>query len=293
MGQNFLINSDVVNKIIKAGNLSEKDNVLEIGPGLGVLTWRLAESVGKLVVVEKDKNLFNFLEKEIKRYKRYKDIKLFNDDVLKIEAKKFRTVLFPPPTGGFNKISSEHIENNNYKIISNLPYQITSPVLWKFLHEIDLPFKKSLRFSKLPSFVRRGSSKPSEMILMVQKEVAERIISKPGKMSVLSVMCQFYAECEKLFDVSRENFWPSPEVDSAVIKLRVKSKEGGVDEKKFFQIVKVGFSQKRKMLKNNLSNGLKISQAEIILALKNVGLNEKVRAQELSVEDWARLVGKI
>jgi len=254
LGQSFLINKNILDKIIQEGELSNKDMVLEIGPGFGVLTARLLEKVRKVVAIEKDKRLFEFLNKEIKN----KELKIINDDVLKIRIKEYR------------------LRNMEYKIISNLPYQITSPVLWKFLHNVETP--------------RWDVSKPELMVLMIQKEVAERIVSKPGKMSILSVMCQFYADCEIVTNVSRGNFWPEPEVDSAIVKFRIKNSESRIkEEKRLFQIVKIGFSAKRKMLKNNLSNGLKIPQESVKNALKKAGLNEKIRAQELSVEDWIKL----
>ena len=250
LGQNFLINENILDKIIKAGELDKNDSVLEIGPGFGVLTTWLLEKVGKLIVVEKDKRLVEHIKTLNHESIKAKRLKVISDDILKVKI--------------------QDLGITNYKIISNLPYSITSPILWKFLAE--------------------EKNKPSLMILMVQKEVAERIISKPGKMSILSVMCQFYAECEKVYDVSRENFWPKPDVDSVIIKLRVKKlKSPKVDEKKFIQMVKIGFSAKRKMLKNNLSNGLQIDQNKVVLALKNIGLNEKIRAQELRVEDWVDL----
>ena len=245
LGQNFLINKNILDKIVEAGELSKKDKVLEIGPGFGVLTEQLLENVGDLVVVEKDKRLYSWLETKFKG-----NIQVINNDIL-----------------------HTNIDFKEYKVISNLPYQITSLVLWRFLNEID--------------------NKPEMMVLMVQKEVAERIISKPGKMSVLAVMCQFYADIELVECVNRSNFYPEPDVDSAVIKLKLKQEKIDIDEKKFFRIVKIGFSSKRKMLKNNLSNGLHISGSEIETILKDIGLNTKIRAQNLGVEDWKKLVAKL
>lgn len=255
LGQNFLINEDVVEKILQAGELSKDDVVLEIGPGLGVLTWKLVERAETLIAVEADRKIAEYL-KSIKTIKSIKNLEIINEDVLKVKSEKLKV--------------------KSYKLISNLPYQITSPVLWKFLHE--------------------EKNKPSLMVLMVQKEVGERILAKSGKMNLLAVLCQFYAEIKKVCDVSRENFWPSPEVDSMVIRLTTKRQNNKTTkefEKMFFQMVKIGFSQKRKMLKNNLANGLKIEQEKIILALKNCGLNEKVRAQELSVEEWIKITKQL
>jgi len=256
LGQNFLINNNILDKIIKAGELSAQDNVLEIGPGFGVLTWELLKYTKNLIVIEKDNRLVEFLEKEIKD-----KIKIISDDILKISNFQF-------PIS--KQISNSKFKILNYKIISNLPYQITSPVLWKFLDEIK--------------------NKPEIMVLMVQKEVAERIISKPGKMSVLSVMCQFYADCELISIVGRENFWPEPDVDSAVIKLKTQTPNIKIfNTKYFFKLVKIGFSAKRKMLKNNLSAGLQIPSQDIEKILQDIKLNKKIRAQELSVQNWVEL----
>jgi len=265
LGQNFLINQNIVEKIILASGLKKNDNVLEIGSGLGVLTQELIKKVDNLIVVEKDKKLAEYLTTNNKQLTTNNKIEIINDDILKIK----------------NSDLFKNLKIKNYKLISNLPYQITSPILWKFLQE---------------------EKKLNMMVLMVQKEVAERIISKPGKMSILAVLCQFYAEIEKVCDVSRENFWPIPDVDSAVIKLKLHANNdtnkyeyhaNDFDTQKFFQIVKIGFSQKRKMLKNNLSNGLQIPQENIIKILKEVGLNQKIRAQELSVENWVKICKKI
>ena len=256
LGQNFLINNNILDKIIKAGELSAQDNVIEIGPGFGVLTWELLKYTKNLIVIEKDNRLVEFLEKEIKD-----KIKIISDDILKISNFQF-------PIS--KQISNSKFKILNYKIISNLPYQITSPVLWKFLDEIK--------------------NKPEIMVLMVQKEVAERIISKPGKMSVLSVMCQFYADCELISIVGRENFWPEPDVDSAVIKLKTQTPNIKIfNTKYFFKLVKIGFSAKRKMLKNNLSAGLQIPSQDIEKILQDIKLNKKIRAQELSVQNWVEL----
>jgi len=256
LGQNFLINNNILDKIIKAGELSAQDNVIEIGPGFGVLTWELLKYTKNLIVIEKDNRLVEFLEKEIKD-----KIKIISDDILKISNFQF-------PIS--KQISNSKFKILNYKIISNLPYQITSPVLWKFLNEIK--------------------NKPEIMVLMVQKEVAERIISKPGKMSVLSVMCQFYADCELISIVGRENFWPEPDVDSAVIKLKTQTPNIKIfNTKYFFKLVKIGFSAKRKMLKNNLSAGLQIPSQDIEKILQDIKLNKKIRAQELSVQNWVEL----
>lgn len=153
-------------------------------------------------------------------------------------------------------------ENKFAKVVANLPYQITSHILRVMLEK----------------------NVAEELIVMVQKEVGERIVAKPGKMSILSVMVQYYSEPQILFKVSKGNFWPRPKVDSAVVKLKVKSLKFEVDEDKLFRIIKIGFSAKRKMLKNNLAGVYAAEQVKRVL--KKIGLAENVRAQELSTEQW-------
>jgi len=276
MGQNFLISKEPLKKMIAAAELKKNDVVLEIGPGFGVLTTELAPRVGQLIVVEKDKRLAEFLHKNIKT-KKHKKIKIINNDVLKLLITDY-----PPATPEHSDGGRGRLPITDYKIIANLPYQITSPVIWKFLHQ--------------------EKHKPTMMVLMVQQEVAQRICAQPGEMSLLSVLCQFYADCQIITKVKKGNFWPMPKVDSAIIKLKKqdtrnlsrlgRAKAGKIqkiNENQFINMVKLGFSAKRKMLKNNLSRGLKISSDKIIEALKEAGLNEKTRAQEISVGNWVKL----
>jgi 16S rRNA (adenine1518-N6/adenine1519-N6)-dimethyltransferase len=249
-GQNFLINDSVYEKIIDASELNKDDVVLEVGPGLGFLTRKLAEKAGKVLTVELDDKLFNLLEFNIKK-EGQANLELINQNVLDFRVDNW-----------------EH--RDKYKIVANLPYNITSVFLRKFL---------SSEYS------------PEFFVLMLQKEVAERIAAKPGKMSLLAVSVQFYAEAEILFNVGKEDFWPSPEVESAVIKIKVdKEKNKDIDVKKFFQLVKIGFSAKRKMLKKNLSAGLRIPADEVEEKIVSAGFDGRVRAQELSVDDWKKLL---
>ncbi|MDD5290219.1 MAG: 16S rRNA (adenine(1518)-N(6)/adenine(1519)-N(6))-dimethyltransferase RsmA [Patescibacteria group bacterium] len=294
MGQNFLLDENVVKKMADAAELKNSDTVLEIGPGFGVLTSELVKWANKVVVVEKDRRLAEYLSISNKQLTINNKLKIINEDILKLSFFRHseRSASGRRAMGSLSdKISSARLSSDlgmtNYKIISNLPYQITSPVLWKFLME--------------------EKNKPELMVVMVQKEVGERICAKPGQMSVLSVMCQLHADCEFLFEVKRDKFYPAPDVDSAVIKLKLKTQstkpktttspqpspykgEGDdFNEKDFIRLIKFGFSAKRKMLKNNLSGGLQKPMAEVVAALKSAGLDEKVRAQELAVSDWIKL----
>jgi 16S rRNA (adenine1518-N6/adenine1519-N6)-dimethyltransferase len=254
-GQNFLIKEEFYNKIIGAADLNKEDVVLEIGPGLGFLTVELAKRVKKVIAVEIDKWLAEILEARLMA-QGIKNVEVVNENILKISNFSAKG----GPASGWQF-------SNNFKVVANLPYNITSIFLRKFLSM---------------------EHKPEMMALMLQKEVAERIVARPPKMSLLAVSVQFYAEPEIIEIAPANNFWPKPEVDSAIIKLKVHSKRE-VDEKNFFRLVKIGFSAKRKMLKNNLAAGYHISQDEAEEKIKQAGFNPKIRAQELSVGEWMKL----
>jgi 16S rRNA (adenine1518-N6/adenine1519-N6)-dimethyltransferase len=265
LGQNFLKNSEAVKKIVAAANLTADDLVLEIGPGKGILTKELAKFAGKVVAVELDNVLCKLLRNN---FSNNKNIEIVEGDILKTNLQNILGLLVP-------KRGTK--SPRDYKLIANIPYYITSPIIRLFL-ESETP--------------------PNKMILMVQKEVAERITAKAGQMSILAISVQYYADTEILFEVGKENFDPVPEVDSAIIKITPYfpsplQGEGGrrPDEiKAFFRVVKAGFSAKRKTLINNLSNGLHLDKTLVEEKIKKVGLLPTARAQELSVEDWKKIV---
>ena len=250
LGQNFLIREGVYDQIIDRADLKANDTVLEVGPGLGFLTARLASRANRIVAVEIDRKLAGILRTGLMA-QNIKNVEVINEDILKL-----RTL-----DHGLEK----------FKVVANLPYNITSIFL-----------RRSLE----------AKVKPELMVLMLQKEVAQRIAVSPGQMSLLSVSVQFYAEAEIIKLVPKEFFWPKPEVDSAIIKItpRPRPRLDDMKIKEFFKLVKIGFSARRKMLKNNLAAGLRIDQAEAGAKIKSVGLNEKIRAQELSVDDWLKLL---
>jgi 16S rRNA (adenine1518-N6/adenine1519-N6)-dimethyltransferase len=249
-GQNFLIEESVYDKIIEVSDLKSDDTVLEVGPGLGFLTFKLAKKTKKVLAVEVDPQLADFLDLNIKS-KEIDNIELFRKDILKAKGESFSRL-------------------GPYKVVSNLPYNITSVFSRKFL---------SLKF------------KPSLMVLMLQKEVAERMVAQPPKMSLLSVSVQFYARAEIIQEVGRENFYPRPKVDSAIIKIIPDKKLLATyeEEKNFFRILKIAFSSKRKMLKNNLSSGLGMEMRKAEEMLEKSGLDLKIRAESLSIDDWLKL----
>ncbi|MDO8529681.1 MAG: rRNA adenine dimethyltransferase family protein [bacterium] len=295
LGQNFLTNKTIVNKIIESANLGAEDLVLEIGPGKGILTEELAEVCRKVIAVEIDKNLAEMLKN---KFKGNDKVEIIKNDILKINIIDLISN-FPHPASEAESTLSRKERwlvgegKLKYKLIANLPYYITSPIIRVFL-ESDFP--------------------PTEMILMVQKEVAERITAtpgeiptasrdakrisrgKPGKMSILAVSAQYYAKPELLFFVDKNNFNPAPKVDSAVIKVSpfvlTSSPLGrgrGEGDKNFFRVVRAGFCAKRKTIVNNLSNSFHLDKKEVEKKLKKIGVGPNVRAQELSVEEWKKL----
>lgn len=254
--QNWLIDRSVVKKIIKAAEIKPGELVLEIGPGQGILTQALVETQARVIAVEADKELIEPLAKRFGL-----QIELVRDDILSVDLKKLG------------------LKNGKYKLIANLPYNITSAILEKFLSE---------------------SPKPSRLVVMVQKEVADRIVARPPKMGLLSVACQIYAEGKKMVKVSAQAFRPAPKVDSAVVRLDLiefahnhprplLGKEGGYDPEQVIALAKIGFSARRKQLQHNLVKA-KIGDANTIKqVLQKLNLDEKVRAENLTVDNWIEL----
>lgn len=277
-GQNFLISEEIYDKIIEVAELKKDDVVLEVGPGLGFLTAKLASKAGRVVAVELDDKLAEVLRTGLKA-QGIENVEVVNQNILDLSEAE----LLEPRSSASDR---RHGEEREYKIVANLPYNITSIFLRKFFDEAEV--------------------KPELMVLMLQKEVAERITAKPGKMSLLAVSVQFYAGPEIIEYVPKENFWPQPEVDSAIVKLKVNRKFRGPtpkalgvgplgigSERDFFRLVKIGFSARRKMLKNNLANGFHVNQETAEKWLTSAGFGQKIRAQELSVEDWKKLFGEV
>lgn len=266
LGQNFLKDEAVLERIIEAANLSKEDVVVEIGPGQGALTEKLVQVCKKVIAIEIDERLVEVLHtKFVGNDSLAGEVEIVFGDILKIN--------FPELVNEkiFNLKANEASEAKNYKVVANLPYYITSPIV-RLLLETKYP--------------------PAEMVVMVQKEVAERIVAKSGAMSILAVSVQYYAKAEFLFTVFKQSFEPMPKVDSAIIRVtRNMEREtfNKEETKKFFRIVKSGFSAKRKTLINNLANGLQIEKKVVEEKLAQLGFSLNTRAQELAVEDWRKL----
>lgn len=254
LGQHFLIDEEVLGLILATARLTPEDTVVEVGPGPGVLTGKLCKRAGKVIAVELDDRLAAVLEQSLSSCK---NLTVINKDILKIEPE--------------NLLHEAGIESSeHYKVVANLPYYITSPVLRHFL-EAEL--------------------KPELMVVMVQKEVAEEITAKPGKMSLLGIGVQLYGEPEIVDYVPAECFYPEPEVDSALLKVvpHSKSPVDISDREGFFSLVRAGFSASRKQLANSLTQGLRVPKNDVLSLLEKAVIEPQRRAETLTIEEWARL----
>ena len=254
LGQNFLINPTVCPRMAEAGGAAKGCGVLEIGPGIGVLTYELAQRADKVVAVELDRRLLPVLEETLADFH---NVVVINNDILRVDLKG----LLEREFGGMP-----------VSVYANLPYYITSPVIMKLLEE------------KLPIASLTG---------MVQKEAADRLCALPGtrQAGAVSVAVRYYAEPELLFKVSRGSFLPAPNVDSAVIRLRVRSQPAVAvrEEAFFFHVVRAAFSQRRKTVHNSLSAGLHLPKEAVGKALAQTGISPSARAEQMTVEQFAAL----
>lgn len=257
LGQNFLINPTVCPRMAELSGAGGEVGVIEIGPGIGVLTNELCKLAKKVVAVELDKRLLPVLDETLAEYD---NVKIINADALKLDL---------------NKLIAEEFGGMEVVICANLPYYITSPVIMKLLED------------RLPI---------SAITVMVQKEAAQRICAKVGsrESGAVTVSVNYYAEPGLQFYVSAGSFMPAPKVDSAVIRLDIRENPPvSVDEKKFFAVVKAAFSQRRKVISNSLSSGLSMSKEEIISALNSAGVEQNARAEKLSLEDFANIANNL
>jgi 16S rRNA (adenine1518-N6/adenine1519-N6)-dimethyltransferase len=246
LGQNFLVDKEVLDKILETANIQSSDIIIEVGPGIGVLTKELVKSAKEVLSIELDKTLIPILEESLKEYK---NLKIIEEDALK----------FTP-------------EINKYKIVANIPYNISSPLLNHFL---------------------QAENKPESLTLLVQKEVAEKIC-ETEKQSILSLQVQFFGEAKYIKTVKPESFYPSPKVDSAIIHIETFQKDDQrfiptEEVKKILRLAKVGFSQKRKILLTTLRKNFKFDQEKLNKIFKTLEIPLQARPQTLSIQDWRKL----
>lgn len=253
LGQNFLIDGNIVRKICEEGEVSKEDDILEIGPGIGTLTEELSYKANKVVAVELDKSLFPILDETLAGCN---NVEIVPGDILKIDLPK---------------LFSEKFESENIKIVANLPYYITTPIIGRLLEEeLDI----------------------DSILVMVQSEVAERMKASPGTKDYgsLSVFVQYYTDPEIVLSVPKTAFMPRPNVDSAVIKLKIRKEKIELkDRETFFKVVKAAFSQRRKTILNSLSSGLKTDKATIRAILEKADIDPKLRAENLTIEDFSKI----
>ncbi|OQA04652.1 MAG: Ribosomal RNA small subunit methyltransferase A [bacterium ADurb.Bin400] len=254
LGQNFLVDRAALASIVGAADIRDEDCVVEVGPGLGVMTEELVRRAGKVVAVEIDQVLAALLAERMK-----KEFPGFVQN-LEIAVGSILSVNLPELLQGCS----------SYKVVANIPYYITSKILELFLNM---------------------EQRPDSIVVLTQKEVAERICARPGEMSVLAVSVQLFGEPEIVRVVPARSFFPAPEVDSAVLRIKnIKEPEwNGLGEQEFFRCVKHGFAARRKTLLNNLSAGYHLEKGAVLDILGRVGLASTTRAQEVSIEQWKEL----
>jgi 16S rRNA (adenine1518-N6/adenine1519-N6)-dimethyltransferase len=258
LGQNFLIDDDTVSGIVDAANVSKDDLIIEIGPGLGTLTKELLDRAGKVICIELDKRMIEILND---RFSMYDNFKVLNDDVLKVNLKEL--------------IEKEKVKTT--KIVANLPYYITTPIIMKLLEErLDI----------------------ETITVMIQKEVADRLVTKPGTgdTGAITYAIHYYTNPKRVLEVPNTAFIPEPKVNSTVINLEVlkEPKVAVKDEKKLFEVIKTAFMQKRKTLLNALANSNKYgSKEQICKTLELLSIDNRVRPEKLTLEEFAKIADEI
>ena len=260
LGQNFLINPDVIGDIIDFANITKEDTVLEIGPGVGFVTEQLVKHAKKVIAVELDEEAIKELEKLD-----CDNLEIIHNDILKTD------------------ISA--LTEDNVKIVANIPYYITSPIIAHLLGEID-------------DLNNKNRNKIKDIILMVQEEVARRIVatekSQSKQYGLLTILSQFWADCEIIRLVGRKSFYPAPKVNSALVSLKVRQKPllDLKDYSFFRRVIKAAFSQRRKTLKNCLV-GVGFDKEKVTKAISDLGLDENLRGEKLSIQEFGKLAGEL
>ena len=249
LGQNFLVDKNFVDKIVDAADVSEK-NVIEIGPGIGTITYEMAKVAKKVVAIEIDDSLIPIIEENMAEFDNFD---LIHEDILKADLEK---------------IVAEEFAGESFKVVSNLPYYITTPIIEKLVT------------SNLPC---------TDMTIMVQKEVADRMLAteKDKEYSSLSVFVKYYSDAKKVTNVPKSVFMPQPKIDSTVLKLELRKYTDDVDEAKLFSLIHAGFNKRRKTILNSLSDA--VEKDKLRLAFEKLGIKNNLRAENLSLDDFISL----
>ena len=249
LGQNFLVDKNFVDKIVDAADVSGK-NVIEIGPGIGTITYEMAKVAKKVVAIEIDDSLIPIIEENMEEFDNFD---LIHEDILKADLEK---------------IVAEEFAQESFKVVSNLPYYITTPIIEKLVT------------SNLPC---------TDMTIMVQKEVADRMLAteKDKEYSSLSVFVKYYADAKKVTNVPKSVFMPQPKIDSTVLKLELRKYTDDVDEEKLFSLIHAGFNKRRKTILNSLSDA--VEKDKLRLAFEKLGIKDNLRAENLSLDDFINL----
>ena len=249
LGQNFLVDKSFVDKIVDAADVSGK-NVIEIGPGIGTITYEMAKVAKKVVAIEIDDSLIPIIEENMAEFDNFD---LIHEDILKADLEK---------------IVAEEFAGESFKVVSNLPYYITTPIIEKLVT------------SNLPCI---------DMTIMVQKEVADRMLAteKDKGYSSLSVFVKYYSDAKKVTNVPKSVFMPQPKIDSTVLKLDLRKYTDEVDENKLFALIHAGFNKRRKTILNSLSDA--VEKDKLRLAFEKLGIKDNLRAENLSLDDFINL----
>ncbi len=251
LGQNFLKDETVIERILTVADVQPEDKIFEIGPGTGILTGALDGRAKQVVAMELDHQL---VERLTKQFEVSEGVSILEGNILEVNLNEM--------------LSQAEFESRKYKVVANIPYYITAPIIRTLL---------SLE------------TQPESLTLMVQKEVAERMTALPGSMSLLSIMVQYYSDARIAFEVPKEAFDPMPKVDSAVVYLVPKRAYDPEEDRKLFRIARAGFAARRKTLANNLASSLHLEKETVARLLKDCGLRADIRAQALSLAQWESL----
>lgn len=260
LGQHFILSERAIKNMLNAAKIKEDDTIIEIGPGLGTLTGRLIKTGASVVAIEKDPLMVEILKETLANRK---NVKIIQADARQLSISEINVN---------GEKMGKRTGKDGYKIVANLPYNAATFLIRKWLE------------SKNP---------PQIMILMIQKEVARRIVAEPPRSNLLAISVRFYADAEIVDYVKKNSFWPKPKVDAAIIKIIPKKRPPQKTRSAFFEAAKAGFSSPRKQLLGNLSKKLDTPKEKLISIFKNLDISERARAENLSLKQWQNLASKL